>query len=56
MKDMYDYIMETPDAIREVIEKSKQNNEDCIRYIKGKKIGHIYLVASGTSYSPHYHV
>ena len=51
MKDMYDYIMETPDAIREVIEKSKQNNEDCIRYIKGKKIGHIYLVASGTSYS-----
>lgn len=30
MKDMYDYIMETPDAIREVIDKSKQNNEDCV--------------------------
>ena len=29
MKDMYDFIMETPDAVREVIEKSKQNNEDC---------------------------
>ena len=51
MKDMYDYIMETPEAIREVIEKSKRNNEDCIQYVKNKKIGHIYLVASGTSYS-----
>ena len=51
MKDMYDYIMETPEAVREVIKKSKQNNEDCIRYVKNKKIGHIYLVASGTSYS-----
>ena len=43
MKDMYDYIMETPDAIREVIEKSKQNNEDCIRYIKGKKLSLIHI-------------
>ena len=51
MKDMYDFIMETPEAVREVIEKSNQNNEDCVRYLKGKKIGHIYLVASGTSYS-----
>lgn len=37
MKDMYDYIMETPEAVREVIKKSKQNNEDCIRYVKNKK-------------------
>ena len=36
MKDMYDFIMETPEAVREVIEKSKQNNEDCVRYLKGK--------------------
>ena len=36
MKDMYDYIMETPEPIREVIEKSKRNNEDCIQYVKNK--------------------
>lgn len=51
MKDMYDYIMETPKAVREVIKKSKQNNEDCVRYVKDKKLEHVYLVASGTSYS-----
>ena len=47
---MYDCIIETPEAVCEVIEKSKQSNEDCVWYLKGKKIGHIYLAASGTSY------
>ena len=27
MKDLYDYVMETPEAVREVIEKSKNHNE-----------------------------
>lgn len=51
MKNMYDYIIETPEAVFEVIEKSKENNREFIQYVKNKKIEHIYFVASGTSYS-----
>lgn len=51
MKDMYDYILETPEAVRVIIEKSKYNNMDFIQYVKDKRIEHIYFVASGTSYS-----
>lgn len=51
MKDMYDYILETPEAVRVIIEKSKHNNMDFIQYMNDKRIEHIYFVASGTSYS-----
>lgn len=48
--DMYDYILESKDAVRNIVEKQDAIFADALSYLKGKDIEQIYVLGSGTSY------
>ncbi len=48
--DMYDYILESKDAVRNIVEKQDAIFGDALAYLKGKDIEQIYVLGSGTSY------
>ncbi len=50
MKTMVNYVLETPQAIREVISNTS-NMTEVLEYLINRKIDRIYVVGSGTSYS-----
>ena len=48
--DMYDYILESKEAVRNIVAKQDEIFADALAYCEGKKIEQIYLLGSGTSY------
>lgn len=48
--DMYDYILESRDAVRHIVENQQEILAEALAYCQGKKIGQIYILGSGTSY------
>lgn len=50
MKTMVNYVLETPQAIRKMISDTS-NISEVLEYLINRKIDHIYVVGSGTSYS-----
>lgn len=48
--DMYDYILESKDAVRNIVAKQSTIFTEAIEYCLERKIQQIYLVGSGTSY------
>ncbi len=48
--DMYDYILESKAAVRNIVENQDTIFEQALSYCKGKKIEQIYILGSGTSY------
>ncbi len=47
---MFDYICETPIALRKIIENRKEIADEFVKYYKDKEIEQIYVIGSGTSY------
>lgn len=47
---MFDYICETPVALRKIIENRKEIADEFVKYYKDKEIEQIYVIGSGTSY------
>ena len=50
MKTMMNYVLETPQAIRKMISDTS-NISEVLEYLINRKIDHIYVAGSGTSYS-----
>ena len=50
MKTMMNFVLETPQAIRKMISDTS-NISEVLEYLINRKIDHIYVVGSGTSYS-----
>ena len=48
--DMYDYIVESKDAVRNIVEKQDEIFKEALDYCNGKNIEQIYILGSGTSY------
>ncbi len=48
--DMYDYILESKDAVRNIVAKQEEVFQGALEYLKDKKIEQIYLFGSATSY------
>lgn len=48
--DMYDYILESKDAVRNIVEHQDRIFADALAYLKDKDIEQIYILGSGTSY------
>lgn len=48
--DMYDYILESRDAVRNIVERQEEIFAGALEYCKGKNIEQIYILGSGTSY------
>ncbi|MDT2730402.1 SIS domain-containing protein [Enterococcus gallinarum] len=48
--DMYDYILESKDAVRSIVKHKDQILEKAVEYFFSKKINRMYIVGSGTSY------
>ncbi|WHH57153.1 SIS domain-containing protein [Petroclostridium sp. X23] len=47
---MYDYIIETPVVLKDIIERRKEISKSFIEYYKNINIEQIYILGSGTSY------
>ena len=48
--DALEYIKETPQILRNILESQDQIMSDCINYLKNKDISKIYLMGLGSSY------
>lgn len=48
--DMYDYILESKDAVRNIVEHQDEIFGEALDYLEGKNIDRIYIAGSGTSY------
>lgn len=48
--DMYEYILESGEAVRHIVENQEQIFMDVLAYLKGKQLKQIYVLGSGTSY------
>ena len=48
--DMYDYILESKAAVRNIVENQDTIFEQALNYCKEKKFEQIYILGSGTSY------
>lgn len=48
--DMYNYILESREAVRNIVADQNQIFGDALEYLKGKKLEQIYILGSGTSY------
>lgn len=48
--DMYDYILESKDAVRNIVEQQDSIFGGALAYLKDKAIEQIYILGSGTSY------
>lgn len=48
--NMYDYICETPDVLRHIINNRKSITKSFVEEFKNKNIEQVYLLGSGTSY------
>lgn len=42
--DMYDYILESKDAVRNIVAKQEEVFRDALEYLKDKKIEQIYQI------------
>lgn len=47
---MYDYILETPIVLRDIIKKRKEITKEFVDYYKDVTIEQVYVIGSGTSY------
>lgn len=47
--DMYDYILESKAAVRNIVENQDTIFEQALNYCKEKKFEQIYILGSGTS-------
>lgn len=48
--DMYDYILESKDAVRNIVDQQETIFAEALTYLKGKQIEQVYVLGSGTSY------
>ncbi len=48
--DMYDYILESKDAVRNIVEQQDGIFADALAYLKDRDIEQVYILGSGTSY------
>ena len=48
--DMYDYILESGEAVRNIVKEQERVFADAREYLRDKTIEQIYLLGSGTSY------
>jgi glucosamine 6-phosphate synthetase-like amidotransferase/phosphosugar isomerase protein len=48
--DMYDYILESKEAVRNIVANREQIFAGALAYLEGKIIDQIYILGSGTSY------
>ncbi len=48
--DMYDYILESKEAVRNIVANQDEIFADAMAYCEGKSIEQIYILGSGTSY------
>lgn len=48
--DMFTYILESKDAVREIVNQQDVIFKDAIDYIQSKEVEQIYIIGSGTSY------
>lgn len=48
--DMYNYILESKDAVRNIVEHQDEIFGEALDYLEGKNIDRIYIAGSGTSY------
>lgn len=48
--DMYDYIIESKDAVRRIVENKESILQSAVKYYFSRKVSRIYIVGSGTSY------
>ena len=48
--DMYTYILESKQAVRNIVENQEEIFQSTIEYISNKTIEQIYIIGSGTSY------
>lgn len=48
--DMYDYIKESGQAVRNIVDNQDSIFGEALEYCKGKKIDQMYILGSGTSY------
>ncbi len=52
--DMYQYILESKDAVRNIVDKQDEIFAEALNYCKDKNIEQIYILGSGTSYHASY--
>lgn len=48
--DMYEYILESRAAVRNIVENQEDIFADALAYLEGKQLDQIYVLGSGTSY------
>ena len=48
--DMYDYILESKEAVRNIVQNREQIFGQALAYLEGRQIDQIYILGSGTSY------
>jgi len=48
--DMYDYILESTEAVRNIVKNREQIFSQALAYLEGRQIDQIYILGSGTSY------
>lgn len=48
--DMYEYILESRAAVRNIVENQEDIFSSVLAYLKGKQVDQIYVLGSGTSY------
>lgn len=48
--DMYEYILESKMAVRNIVENQEDIFTNALGYLKGKQLDQIYILGSGTSY------
>lgn len=52
--DMYNYILESKDAVRNIVKNQNEIFKQALDYCENKKIEQIYILGSGTSYHASY--